>query len=307
MSDTVEGPPPPDVVPSGITEIADGVFVIPDRRVPLVPNVGIVLGDERALVVDVGMGPENGKRVLAAAKGQAGGRPLMVTTTHFHPEHAFGLQVFGDEARTIYNRAQLDEFREKGQAYLDMFRTFGTNVAKALEGVALVEPHEVYDGDSTELDLGGRTVHLLTHGRAHTRGDQVVFLPEERILFTGDLVESRIFPIYPYFPPDDADVNGSLWIDALGWLESLRPSQVVPGHGELSDASVIGAAREYHERVRDQTFAQVDAGVSVDEAVASMEPVIRERYPDWDQPEWIGFAIRCFHAERASGPEVPAP
>ena len=68
MSETVDGPPPPDVVTEGIAEIAGGVWVIPDRRVPLVPNVGIVEGRERVLVVDVGMGPTNGERVLAAAR-----------------------------------------------------------------------------------------------------------------------------------------------------------------------------------------------------------------------------------------------
>jgi glyoxylase-like metal-dependent hydrolase (beta-lactamase superfamily II) len=302
MSETVEGPPAPDVDPSRIAEIAEGVWVIPDRRVPLVPNVGIVLGDELALVVDVGIGPENGRRVLDAARELAGGRSLVVTTTHFHPEHAFGLQAFRDLARSIYNRAQLEELRAKGQAYLDMFRTFGPDVAKALEGVELVEPDDVYDGDSAELDLGGRTVQLLTRGLAHTRGDQVVLLPEARILFTGDLVESRIFPIYPYFPPDDVDVNGSRWIELLRWLESLAPAQVVPGHGEVGDVAMIRAAREYHELLREETFAQADAGAGADEAVASIEPAIRERYPDWDQPEWIPFGVRCFHAERTAQP-----
>ena len=300
MSDT-QGPPSPDVEPSGITEIAAGVWVIPDRRVPLVPNIGIIVGEERVLVVDVGMGPENGRRVLDGARDKAAGRPLTVTTTHFHPEHGYGLQTFRDEARIVYNAAQLDEFRAKGQSYLDMFRTFGPNVAAALENVELVEPHDVYDGDSAELALGGRTVLLHNRGRAHTRGDQVVFLPDERILFTGDLVESRIFPIYPYFPPDDADVNGSLWIEVLRWLESLDPTLVVPGHGEVSDAGVIGAARDYHLLIRDETFARADAGLDPDAAVAAIEPGIRERYPDWDQPEWIGFAIRCFHAERTAG------
>ena len=299
MSDP-QGPPSPDVEPSGITEIAAGVWVIPDRRVPLVPNIGIIVGEERVLVVDVGMGPQNGRRVLDGAKEKAAGRPLTVTTTHFHPEHGYGLQAFRDEARIIYNAAQLDEFRAKGQPYLDMFRTFGPNVAAALEGVELVEPHDVYEGESTELDLGGRTVLLLNRGRAHTRGDQVVFLPDERILFTGDLVEARIFPIYPYFPPDDADVNGSLWIEVLRWLESLDPTLVVPGHGEVSDTGVIGAAREYHLLIRDETFASAEAGLDPDAAVAAIEPGIRERYPDWDQPEWIGFAIRCFHAERTA-------
>ena len=306
MSETGEGPPPPDIDPSGITELAAGVWVIPDRRVPLVPNVGIIAGEESVLVVDVGMGPENGSRVLGAAREVAGGRPLVVTTTHFHPEHAFGLQAFRGEAHSIYNRSQLEELRAKGEAYVGMFRTFGPNVAAALEGVELVEPDEVYDGDSTELDLGGRTAQLLTRGVAHTRGDQVVYLPEDRILFTGDLVESRIFPIYPWFPPDDADVNGSRWIDVLRWLESLEPTQVVPGHGEIGDAGLIAAAREYHELLRDETFRQAEAGADADAAVAAVEPGIRERYPDWEQPEWIAFGIRCFHAERRAATTATA-
>ena len=300
MSDTAEAPPPPDVDPSGITEIAEGIWVIPDRRVPLVPNVGIVTGDDSTLVVDVGMGPENGRRVLGAARDVAGERSLVVTTTHFHPEHAFGLQAFRGEARSIYNRAQLEELRAKGEAYVGMFRSFGPNVAAALEGVELVEPDDVYDDESTELDLGARRAQLLTGGLAHTRGDQVVFLPEERILFTGDLVESRIFPIYPYFPPEDADVSGSRWIEVLRWLESLEPEQVVPGHGEVGGADLIAAAREYHELLREETFRQVDAGADADAAVAAIEPGIRERYPDWEQPEWIAFGIRCFHAERVA-------
>ncbi len=301
MSETVQGPPPPDVDETLIHEIDAGVWVIPDRRVPLVPNIGVVLGEERALVVDVGMGPRNGARVLAAAREKADGRPLVVTTTHFHPEHGFGLQVFRGEATIVSNRAQLDELHEKGQAYVEMFRTFGPAVADALEGVELVEPDEVYDGPAHEVDLGGRTVRLLNHGLAHTRGDQVAWLPEEGILFTGDLVESRIFPIYPYFPPDDADVNGSLWIDVLRRLEELRPVQVVPGHGEVRDVSVIADARAYHEQLREETFRLADGGASADEAVAAIEPGMLERHPDWDQPEWIGFGVRCFHAERAGG------
>jgi glyoxylase-like metal-dependent hydrolase (beta-lactamase superfamily II) len=298
MSETVDGPPPPDVDPSGITEVADGVWVIPDRRVPLVPNVGIVVGSERALVVDVGMGPANGRRVLNAAKGVAGGRELVVTTTHFHPEHAFGLQAFRGEAHSLSNRAQLDELRGKGEAYVSMFRTFGPNVAAALEDVELVEPAEVYEGEVRELDLGGRSAHLLNRGPAHTLGDQVAFLPEERILFTGDLVEDRIFPIYPWFPPDDADVDGSRWIDVLRWLESLEPAVVVPGHGEVGDAGLIAAARAYHERLREETFRVADEGADAEEAVARIEPGVREHHLDWEQPEWIAFGIRCFHAER---------
>ena len=162
---------------------------------------------------------------------KAEGRRLLLTITHFHPEHGFGAQVFRNEATIAYNRAQLDELHDKGEAYVEMFRTFGTAVAAALEGVELVEPHLVYEGDA-EIDLGGRTVRLRSFGLAHTRGDQVVLCPDEGVLFTGDLVESRIFPIYPFFPPDDADVDGTRWIEVLRRLEELDPRIVVPGHGE---------------------------------------------------------------------------
>ena len=75
------GPPPPDVAPEGIKEIAPGVFVIPDNRVPLVPNIGIIVGADAALVVDTGMGPANGRKVLAAAKRVAG-KPTAHSDSH---------------------------------------------------------------------------------------------------------------------------------------------------------------------------------------------------------------------------------
>src|SRR6204780_472611 len=142
-------PPAPIVDPSAIKEIAAGVYVIGDRRVPLVPNIGIILGRDAALIVDTGMGPENGEIVLAAAKRLAGRRPLILTLTHFHPEHGFGAQAFKGVAKIHYNGAQRDELREKGEAYLGMFKTFGPGVAAALEGTLLVEPDEVYDEAST--------------------------------------------------------------------------------------------------------------------------------------------------------------
>lgn len=298
MSDSAPTlPPTPEVNETGITEVANGIWIIPDGRIPLVPNVGIVVGDDTVLVVDTGMGPASGARVLAAAREKAQGRRIMLTLTHFHPEHGFGAQVFRTEATIAYNRAQLVELRAKGEAYLDMFRTFGDDVASALEGVDLVEPHVAYEGDA-EIDLGGRTVVLRSFGRSHTNGDQVALCPEAGVLFTGDLVESRIFPIYPYFPPDDADVDGSRWIEVLRRLEDLAPRIVVPGHGETGGRELISVARGYHELLRRETFRLADDGISADEAVAALEPTVHSAYPDWDQPEWVGFGIRCFHAER---------
>jgi len=75
-----ETPPPPNVDASALSEIAKGVFVIGDRRVPLVPNIGIVLGDDSALVIDTGMGPANGAKVLEV--GSHAPRQSIAATDH---------------------------------------------------------------------------------------------------------------------------------------------------------------------------------------------------------------------------------
>jgi glyoxylase-like metal-dependent hydrolase (beta-lactamase superfamily II) len=295
MSDAANSAPPaPNVDPTALQEIAPGVHVITDHRVPLVPNIGIILGTDAALVVDTGMGPANGQKVLDCAKRLAGDRPLILTLTHFHPEHGFGAQVFKGAARIHYNRTQRDELAAKGEGYLGMFKTFGPGVAAALEGTKLVEPDDVYEGASTTIDLGGRTVELRTWGLAHTAGDQVVWLPQEHILFTGDLAEERIFPIFPWFPPNDADIDGARWAQVLGELIAWNPAIVVPGHGDLGGAEILKAVRDYMVDLGRRVAAERKSGKDADTVVASLGPKIRAEHPDWAAPEWIDFAIRYY-------------
>lgn len=270
-------------------EIASGVYVIPDRRINLVPNVGIVLGDDAVLVVDTGMGPANGDTVRAEAQRLGGGRRTYLTLTHFHPEHGFGAQSFAGEARILYNRSQAEELAESGQEFIELFTTFGPEIAALLEPVEFVQPDETYEG-RTELDLGGRIVQLQEFGGAHTRGDQVVLLPVERVLFTGDLVENRFFPIV------FGIANGPAWIETLSQLEQLRAETVVPGHGEPAGPELISQQRDYLIHVRDEVAAAVERGEEVDAIAASLGPEIRSRYASWDNPEWIEPAIRDFHA-----------
>ena len=296
MSEQAESQAPPPVITRDPVEIEEGVFVIPDGRVPLVPNIGIVLGERAALVVDTGMGTGSAQRVLAEAKRLADGRPLLLTLTHFHPEHGFGASVFADEATIVYNRTQRDDLRRKGAGYVKLFKTFGPAVAAELEAVAFVDPHVVYE-TAAEIDLGGRTATLRTWGLAHTGGDQVIVV-DDRILFGGDLFETRMFPIVPWFPPDDTDVDGDRWIEILGELLRIEPAVVVPGHGEVTDAGLIEGVRDYLAFVRDEAQRGVDERRPVDDVTAEVERAATERWADWDNPEWIGFAVRAFSASK---------
>ncbi len=287
---------PPPIVHGRPVEIADGVYVIPDGRVPLVPNIGVILGDRAALVVDAGLGPRSGAVAHQIARELAGDRPLYLTLTHFHPEHGFGAQAFYD-ATIIYNRTQHDEFRQKAQGYLQQFQGLSSAVAKELEGVELTDPHITYDGGA-DLDLGGKIVELRTWGRAHSRGDQTIFLPEERLLFTGDLVENRFYPIFPYFPPYDVDVDSQNWITVVEALQGLAPLVVVPGHGELGDAGLLATTHEYLTRLRSSVIQLAAEGRSEGEIISLLAAQLHAHYPDWDATEpWrIATGVQTFLA-----------
>jgi glyoxylase-like metal-dependent hydrolase (beta-lactamase superfamily II) len=289
--------PAPNVDRTALTEVAPGIHVITDRRVPLVPNIGIIVGNDAVLVVDSGMGPQNGRAVLEAARRLAEGRQLILTLTHFHPEHGFGAQAFKNHAKIIYNAAQRDELSAKGEAYLTMFRSFGPGVAAALQGTELVAPDEVYEGGSHIIDLGGRQVELRTFGLAHTRGDQIVSVPDAGAVFVGDLAEERIFPIFPWFPPDDADIDADNWVSVLSELEAMRPGIVVPGHGSIGGPEILSTVRTYLLDVKARVAGEAAAGKNADEIVASLAPIIRAEHKDWEAPEWIDFAIRYFAAK----------
>lgn len=125
--------PDPVVHVTDIQELARDLVVIPNRQVQLVPNIGIIGGRDSVLVVETGMGPGNAEKVLEFAAGYAKGRRLFLTTTHFHPEHAFGAQTFAGEATFLINQAQAEDLKVKGPGYIDMFKGLGEPVARQLE------------------------------------------------------------------------------------------------------------------------------------------------------------------------------
>ncbi len=286
----------PIVEISHAQELARDVVVIPNHGVDLVPNVGVIGGDHSVLVVETGLGPRNAEKVLAFATDYAKGRRLHLTTTHFHPEHAFGAQTFAGEATYLVNGAQAGDLAAKGRGYLEMFRGLGAPVARQLDGVVLVTPDVVYD-DAYELDLGGRVVRMQATGRAHSGGDQVVTVPDAGVLFTGDLVEAGQFAIFPWFPPYDVDVSGLRWIEVLRRLAATGPQAVVPGHGAVSGPRILADVREYLELLRDETWIRRDSAVTEETIVAEVRALMIERHPEWAGREWIGKGVGCFCAE----------
>lgn len=272
-------------------EMAPGVFVLPDKRIPLVPNVGIVVGRESVLVVDCGLGIDSAESVLTLARRLAPGRRIVLTVTHAHPEHGFGAQAFRPDGRIYYNSTQRDYFARAGRTLLDGFRAgvLPPGQKHLLDGVVVTPPDETYDGDRATLDLGGRQIEFRTWGTAHSPGDQIVHLPQENIVFAGDLLEERMFPIVPLFPPmitaDDMDI--ARWEVVLTDIVRLEPRLIVPGHGNLGGPEIATDVLGYFRQIREMVRA---AG----RPSAELEQRIRALHPTWEQSQFIAPAVRYF-------------
>jgi glyoxylase-like metal-dependent hydrolase (beta-lactamase superfamily II) len=271
-------------------EIAENVYVIPDQRMNVVPNIGIIIGRDGVLVVDTGMGPRNAETVLDEVKKITSKPVVYLTITHFHPEHGMGAQAFPAGTTIIYPTAEKAELLKKGAAMINEFSASSPEIADLLKPVRIRMPNVTFS-EEAEINLGDFTVQLLHWGPAHTLGDEFVFLPKQRIVFGGDVVINRFFPIMA-----DSDSSGTNWIEILGRLEQLNPAVVVPGHGEVGDVGVITAMREYLAFVRDHVQQMKSQGSSVMDVESKVEPEVRAKYKDWDNPKWIKNAIDNFYS-----------
>lgn len=280
---------PPTIEMGRLQRVAPHVLIAADRSIPLVPNIGIIEGEKAILVVDSGLGPGNGARVYEAARRIAKRRKIWLTTTHFHPEHSFGASAFpaGD---VIMNQRQADELADKGSAYLARFREIGAEAQAALVGTRIVPPGVVYL-DRLEIDLGGVSVELREMP-AHTRGDQIIFVPNGRVLFTGDLAETNYFPVLI-----DDDSNGARWIEVLRHLALLRPSIVVPGHGETTDGRLLDDVRGMLDWMQAEVRTMAAAGMSVDAMTGNLQAQAQDRYPAWKNGQYLGYNILALYNE----------
>ncbi|MGC1957417.1 MAG: MBL fold metallo-hydrolase, partial [Pseudolabrys sp.] len=114
-------PPAPVVKVEGLRQISAHVHIIPDNSVPLVPNIGYVVGDRAVLVIDTGLGPRNGAAVYEVAKKLAGTKALFLVTTHVHPEHDLGAQAFPATTTLIRSIDQVNEIAETGLQLAKVF------------------------------------------------------------------------------------------------------------------------------------------------------------------------------------------
>ena len=281
-------PPEPIVKVEGLRQISAHVHIIPDNSVPLVPNVGYIVGDRAALVIDTGLGPRNGAAVYEVAKKLADTKALYLVTTHVHPEHDLGAQAFPDTTTLIRSTDQVKEIAESGLRLAKVFASRSPINAELLKDADFRKADITFERDY-DLDLGGVQAKLTAMGPNHTAGDTIIWIGSERVLFAGDLA-MRAQPAF-------ASPHSSLrhWLASLDRLEGLKPVIIVPSHGPTGDGTgFITGYRAYLTEVRDRAAAERRAGRSVDQAVETVTAAFDNRAPDKAR---LAGAIKAAYAE----------
>jgi glyoxylase-like metal-dependent hydrolase (beta-lactamase superfamily II) len=284
-------PADPLIRDNAIAKVSEHVHVISDLDVGLVPNVGIIVGTRATLVVDTGLGPRNGETVRRVASGVSPNAELYIVSTHFHPEHALGESAFPPSAKIIRARAQQQDIDEFGLTLAKTFASRSPMTAALLEGALFRKADIVFDREYV-LDLGGVRVRLLSLGPTHTRGDTVIWVEGDRILFAGDVVMNRTFVALasPYS-------SVKAWLADFDQLEPLHPLKIVPSHGRIGEASLIADQRTMMTAIQVRAVELKRQGKSADETASSVQREFQAKYPDWAAPGRIGSIARTAYQE----------
>jgi glyoxylase-like metal-dependent hydrolase (beta-lactamase superfamily II) len=260
-------------------QISEHVWVVRGN-----PNIAVVVGARATLVVDTGLGAENGAIAAGFAEKLGPGKRIFLTTTHFHPEHVTGEQGFPAGTTLIRNDLQQEEMESSGMQMVKMFADRSEENRELLKDVVLRTPDVTYH-DEVSVDLGGGVVaRLLWLGEAHTKGDELTFVEPDATLVSGDVVQNATIP--------NIFGNGgtpTTWLAVVDKVAALHPGHVVPDHSAPGDGSLVQAERNLIAEIRSSAIDLKKRGVSADQAGVEISAKLKQEHPEWRHTDASAF------------------
>lgn len=218
------------------------------------PNTGIVIGDDAVMVIDTQATPEMAQDVIRRIR-EVTDKPIKyVVLSHYHAVRVLGASAYQPQ-HIIASQDTYDLIVERGEAdkasEIGRFPRLFRNVETVPAGMTW--PTLTFQNKMT-LWLGKLEVQILQLGRGHTKGDTVVWLPKEKVLFSGDLVE---FDATPYA----GDAYFQDWPQTLDNIAALKPQALVPGRGAaLQGEAQVAQGLEGTRAFVTELFSSVKAG-----------------------------------------------
>jgi len=272
-------------------------------------NAGIVTAGEASLLVDTLYDLRFTQEMLDTMRKSipAATRIDMVVNTHANGDHCWGNELVAGaqiiaSARTAEEMVtgispgqlamllkQAPQLGQLGKFASRIFAPF------AFENITLTPPNKTFEGELT-LQVGDKTVHLIEVGPAHTRGDTLVHIPGDRVVFTGDILFIGGHPIIWAGPTGN-------WLRACDRILAMDVDTIVPGHGPITDKKGVAEVKSYLEYVFQEARKRYEAGMTAQEATRDI-PL--ERYATWTDGERIAVNVLSIYRELSGDTTHPS-
>lgn len=290
----------------GLHDIGQGVYAYlqPDGGFGW-SNAGLIADGGESLLVDTLYDEKLTEQMLRTMRAaeRAANSIGVVVNTHANGDHTYGNGVVPG-ARVMASQAAIEEMRhinpERSLTFLGQLSSepeigeyFRSRLAPfELRGIRYTPATEGFSGE-TELRVGDKRVQLIEVGPAHTRGDILIYVPENRTVFTGDILFIDCTPIMWAGP-------ASSWARACDRILALDVETIVPGHGPITDKAGVARMRDYLSFVEREARARFAAGLSLEDAIGDIS---LGKYDGWGEPERLVFNVAVEYREL--GAKVP--
>ena len=277
-----------------LTEVANGVYLAQTTAPLFNRNALVIVNEEDVVVVDSHLTPAKARDLVASIKSVTTKPITTLINSHFHWDHAHGNQVFDDGVQIIgheYTRMKLagtpleetqyviatagnkatlariremltnasEEDRPEIQKWFDLY----SQQAEDWKEIAPIPPDTTLN-DRMTLFRGSREIQIHFFGRAHTGGDITVYLPAEKLAFTGDMMLQG--------PSFLGDGYVDEWVETLENLKGLAFETIVPGHGNpFTDRDLIGHVQAYYADLWEKVAAMHEQGIPVADAARDVD------------------------------------
>jgi cyclase len=313
-----------------IPTFAEGLYKL-DRRTYgwLVPNgswgesnAGLVVGDGASLLVDTLWDEVYTREMLEAMRSLTQSAPIhTVVNTHADGDHWWGNRLVAS-AEIITSKASYDEMLGlrpeslvllgKVGRLLSRLRVFGADkvghwfrhMAAPYHhaGIRPVLPARTFEGKLV-LEVGGREVQLIQVGPAHTAGDLLVYVPDAKVLFSGDILFAGSTPVMWAGPVEN-------WLAALDRILDMETEVIVPGHGPVVDNAAVQQVKEYWVYVTAEVRKRYEAGMPAQKAAFDItlgEDFARQPFANWNSPERMMTNTHNLYRQWQDGQEHMGP
>jgi cyclase len=289
-----------ETLPFVLTQVGPGVYAAIDGAEHKAgSNAGFVIGDDGVLVIDSFFNLE-AARALVGEIHRLTPKPIrFVVNTHYHVDHTGGDQALRDAGAIIVAHKNV-----RGWVRMNNINLLGDRITPEMRSriAALPLPDVVTDKDLI-VWLGSRKVVIRTV-LGHTGGDLTVFVPDAKVLFTGDMLWRKI-------PPNLIDGSVKEWAATDADFERMPDAQrmvFVPGHGDIANLKDVADFRAYLSDLNRLVIEGRNAGLNGDALAQRVIPKLKALHPDWTISDRAAAAeVRYMDQELAGTKKRPVP